>query len=92
MKIYLVQWGFYSCDNGSNEIAAIYSTYEKAQDHIKTEICDFKNLKQSKNKKTGELIDLWSDGDYWVSIGVGYLDSPALYLSKEECEKLSYEN
>jgi hypothetical protein len=88
MKIYLINWGFYSSNDGGHEMTAIYSTYEKALKHIQIETHNFEDLKQKKNKKTGKLTDCWTDGDYWVSIDMGYMDSPILYMSNEEYENM----
>lgn len=89
MKVYIVHWGYHSCDNSEPVVEAIYSTFEKALDHIKaSKTHSFKKLTQSKHRKTGELLNSWSDGDYFTYINEGYVDSPALYMSKEEYEAL----
>jgi hypothetical protein len=79
MKIYLIQWGYYSCLDGGSELEAIYSTYQKALEHIKS---IGRQLEQVKNRKTGEPLDTWTDGDYWISITEGVMDK-AFYLDLE---------
>jgi len=87
MKAYLIEWGFYTCNNGGMEIEAIYNTREDALIHIQKSH-NFNKLKQIKSKQTKELIDNWSDGDYWIGITEIYINSPSLWMSREEYEKL----
>lgn len=85
MKIYLITWGYYSSMDSTEIIQAIYSTHEKALSHIQNnEFHDFKELEQLKHRKTGKLLNTWTDEDYWVAISEGFIDSPNLYSSGEE--------
>lgn len=88
MKIYIVSWGYYSCMEGGSEIAAIYSSRDLALAYIKNDLST-QHLKQETNKKTGEVVDSWTDGDYWISICIGYLDSPSLYFKDETAIDIS---
>jgi hypothetical protein len=90
MKIYIINWGYYSTTDGSQEIEAIYSTQELALAHIKN-IAKDRRLTQQKHKKTKKLLNFWSDGDYWISFSVGYMDSPILYMSPEEYNNVGLE-
>ena len=87
MKIYLIQCGYHSCDNSEPIVGTIYTTFEGALKHI-DDAHTIRELQQIRNRKTNELLNSWSDGDYYVSIVEGYLDSPSLYMSKEEYEAL----
>jgi hypothetical protein len=89
MKVYLVQWGYYSSPDGGGETAAIYSTYEKALNHIRTDKpYKFESLEQLKTFNTHTPINKWTDGDYFVEIKEAFIDSPSLHMSKEEHEKI----
>ena len=90
MKVYLTSWGYYSCCDSDYEIEAIYSTYELALHYVQKQV-EIKNLQEEKSKKTGKSLNRWSDGDYWISILTGYMDSPVLFMSKEEYEKMEKE-
>lgn len=86
-KVYLINWGYYSCNESGESLAAIYTTREKALEHIKeTELRH--SLKQQVSKQDNRLLDCWSDGDYWVCITEAHLDSPSLFMSKYEWEAM----
>lgn len=76
-KIYAVQYGFYSNFEPS-EFNSLWSTKELAMNIVKKEI-DFHNLEQSTHRKTKKLVDVWTNGDYYVTISEVNLDSEYLY-------------
>lgn len=77
VKLYSIQYGFYSGMENS-EISSIWSTKEKALIELMQEV-NYKSLDQVKHKKTGELLECWTDGDYCVTIVEMNLDTPYLY-------------
>lgn len=89
MKVYVISWGYYS-DNSSEEcIQAIYSTLDKAMRHVKRELdAPRRSGLQQRKHNNGEPILCWDDGDYWIAIGNGWVDSPVWSISPEEYENL----
>jgi hypothetical protein len=66
MKIYAIMFGFYSgMDNAEYE--SFWSTKEKAVNQMMVYVKN-RNLKQQLNRKTKELIDVYSDGDYYCYV------------------------
>lgn len=64
--VYLVEWSYYSCLDGGSNIRAVCTDYESAKLIATTSSCRI--LEQETSKKTGDMLDCWTDGDYWVSI------------------------
>lgn len=86
-KIYLIQWGFYSSNESTQELEAICSSYEKAVSMIEKKY-ERKGLYRRKDKQTDLPLNVWTDDDFWVSIQEAYIDSECYHMSQEEWEKL----
>lgn len=78
-QVYLVQWGFYSDLSGECGLKSIWSTKELAIRSIKREV----NNRRHKIPKSEKSTDLWTDGDYWISVSEVNLDSEYLYSLKK---------
>lgn len=66
---WIVTWGFYSSYEGGTELKAVCTSYDEAMDIILKEIRESRRaFEQRKAKNSGELLDCWCDGDYWISI------------------------
>lgn len=67
---------FYSDLSGASDIERVFSAKEKAISFIKKQRCGRIKLQQVKHRKTGELLDFWSDGDYCLTINEVNIDGP----------------
>lgn len=64
--VYVLQWGFHSSNEGG-EYESFWSTKEKADKALMEEVfC--RGLEQQRSRKTKELSDIWSDGDYYIYV------------------------
>lgn len=78
MKLYIIKWGYYSCDDGGAELDSIWTTKEKA-------FTQLKSLARDHSAKKGKHEGLYTNGDFWVSCQQVVADARNLYLGDEEC-------
>lgn len=71
-KVYIIQWGYNSSNDGGQELDSIWSTKEKAKK------C-FDKISKQKKCNFIKTENYASDGDYWVSITEINLDNEDMF-------------
>jgi hypothetical protein len=75
LKLYLVQWGFYSCLDGGSELDSIWTNKENAKKYIK-EQAEKKDLEPHKKHPSD---DYFTDGDYYIHLTEVDSDTENMY-------------
>lgn len=71
MKLYIIQWGFYSGLDGGRELDSIWTNKIWARKYMQD--------KAKEERATKEKQDLYTDGDYWISLTEVNGDTGAMY-------------
>jgi len=67
MKLYLIQWSYYTSLDGGTELDSIWTDKEKAKKYLQDKATK-RYLKKSRSKKGIEYPDTYTDGDYWIGM------------------------